>query len=445
MKPIIAIIGRPNVGKSTLFNRITKKKNAIVDDFPGVTRDRIYCDALWNDTAFTLIDTGGFSDEDNLDFITQTRYQAEIAIEEADIIILVFDGKSGISPFDKDLVDRCRKVDKNIIYAVNKIDGYEQEYKLYDFANFGLDSLFPISAEHGYGINSLLDNITNILNNLKISETEDIHENTIKISIVGRPNSGKSSLINKISGYERAMVSEIPGTTRDSIDTLVTVSDQNYLLIDTAGIRRKGKVHEKIEKFSVIKALKSLERCDIALIVIDSDKGISQQDIRIAGYAYEKKCAIIFLLNKWDLIEKEPDITKKYIDDLYYQAKFLKYAPVITISALTGLRVNKIFKQVNEIFKQYNTRINTGQINKIIEKAVFKNEPSMHKGRRIKIYYATQASTKPPTFVCFVNYPDAVHFSYQRYLVNYIRNETNLTKTPIRLYFRPRNKGKEKK
>ena len=436
MKPIVAIVGRPNVGKSTLFNRITRTKDALVDNWPGVTRDRHYGDARWNDVEFTLVDTGGFTEAD--DFADEIRFQVHQAIADADVIILLLDGKEGISPFDREIVDIMRSVEKPVFYAVNKIDGAEQEVFLSDFYQLGLEKLYPLSAEHRYGIIDLLDDVVAAPAGFTTEPFEDRTRDAIKLAVVGRPNVGKSSLINRILGENRLLVSDIPGTTRDAIDSLWELNGKSYLLIDTAGIRRKGKVQRKLEKFSIIKALRSLDRCDVALIVLDAAEGITDQDINIAGYAYERGCGCILLLNKWDLVGKDDKTAKEYYERLRYQAKFLNFAPAMTISALTGLRVRKIFKQVDEVYEQYARRITTGQLNRFLERATEKNEPSLHRGRRIKFYYAVQTSTKPPTIVCFVNYPQAVHFSYQRYLINQFREETGLAKTPIRIIFRQR-------
>lgn len=434
MKPIVAIVGRPNVGKSTFFNRITRSKDALVDNFPGVTRDRIYGDASWNDIEFTIVDTGGFSLEDDDDFALQIRFQVKQAIEDADIIVLLLDGKHGISPFDKDIVKILRSVTKPVFYAVNKIDGAEQEKNMYDFCSLGIDKLYPVSSEHRYGISDFLDDLVLALPEFVHEKSQDI----IKLAVVGRPNVGKSSLINRILGENRLLVSDIPGTTRDAIDTACDINGKSYLLIDTAGIRRKGKVSKKLEKFSIIKALRSLDRCDVALIIMDADEGTTDQDINIAGYAFERGCGCILLLNKWDLIEKDTNTAKKHYERLRMEAKYLSFAPVITISALTGQRVSKIFKLVDEVYSQYSIKIGTGQLNRILDRAVKKNEPSLYRGKRLKFYYATQVSAKPPTFICFVNYPDAIHFSYKRYLINQIRAEAKLDNTPIRLFFRQR-------
>jgi len=439
MKPIVAIVGRPNVGKSTFFNCVTKSKDALVDNFPGVTRDRKYGDAVWNDVEFILVDTGGFISDDNDDFAHHIQFQVQMAIENADVIVFIMDGKSGISPFDKDVLEVLRKIKKPVLYVINKIDGVEKEVNLYDFYSLGIEKLYPVSAEHRYGIYDFLDDLILFLPKLSSEKIPGM----ISLAVVGRPNVGKSSLINRILGEERLVVSDIPGTTRDSIDSICHIDNNPYLLIDTAGIRRKGKVKKKIEKFSIIKALRSLERCDVALIVIDVNEGVTDQDISIAGYAYEKGCGCIFLLNKWDLVEKDLNTAKMYYEKVRMEAKFLNFAPMMTISALTGTRVLKIFKFVNNVYSQYSLRIGTGQLNKIFKDAVEKNEPSLYKGKRIKFYYATQITSKPPTFVCFVNYPENIHFSYKRYLINQIREKAGLDKTPIRIYFRQRSLRKK--
>ena len=434
MKPIVAIIGRPNVGKSTFFNRVTRTRNALVDNFPGVTRDRHYGDASWNGVEFSLVDTGGFQSEDEDDFSNDIRVQILQAVDDSDAVILLLDGKAGISPFDEDVAKILRRLTKPVFYAVNKIDGVEQEGKLYDFHSLGIEKLYPVSAEHRYGISDFLDDLTDTLPKMPSVELEAM----IRVAVVGKPNVGKSSLINRILGEKRLLVSDIPGTTRDAIDSVCKIDGKSYLLIDTAGIRRKAKVSKKLEKFSIIKALRSLDRCDIALIIIDAHEGTTEQDVNVAGYAFERGCGCILLLNKWDIVEKDSKTVKRFYDQVRTQAKFLNFAPIMTISALTGLRVIKIFGLVEEIYSQYSVRIGTGPLNKILRRAIERNEPSIFRGRRLKFYYITQASTAPPTFVCFVNYPDAVHFSYRRYLINQIREGAGLEMTPIRIIFRKR-------
>ncbi len=442
MKPIVAIIGRPNVGKSTFFNRVTRTKDALVDDFPGVTRDRHYGDASWNDIAFTLVDTGGFIE--GLEYSDEIQFQVHLALEDADVVVLLLDGKEGISPFDRDIIALLRVTQKPVFYAINKIDGPELESHVSDFYSLGIEPLFPISAEHRYGVADFLDALVAQFSAIDEHTDPITAEGTIGLAVVGRPNVGKSSLINRILGQERLLVSDRPGTTRDAIDTVCRVNGNAYVLIDTAGIRRKGKVTRKIEKFSIIKALRSLDRCDVALIVMDAAEGIAEQDISIAGYAFERGCGCVFLLNKWDLVEKDTHTVKKYLTELRMRAKFLSFAPAMTISALTGQRVAKIFKMVNAVYAQYAQRIGTGQLNRILETATAQNPPPLHRGKPIKFYYTTQVSSRPPTFVCFVNQPQAVHFSYKRFLINQIREHAGLDKTPLRILFRPRENRKPK-
>jgi len=432
----VVIVGRANVGKSTLFNRITKSRKALVDDLPGLTRDRNYARAEWDDVGFTLVDTGGFTEKDPDTFVGHIHFQVRQAIEEADVLCVLFDGKAGLSPYDADLLATVRGYRKPVFYLVNKVDGPEQEERVNEFFAFGIERLYPVSAEHGYGMHDFLDDLVKVLP----QEPAATDTGLIKVAVVGRPNVGKSSLINRVLGYERLVVSEAPGTTRDAVDTLLRLKARTYLLIDTAGIRRKGKVAEKIEKFSVIKALKTLDECDVACILLDAQAGVTEQDLRIAGYAYERGCGCIFLANKWDLVEKGGTSTAAFTDLLRDKAKFLGFAPVLSISALTGKRVSRILPLIDEVFRQYTERIGTGPLNRILERAVSHHEPPLVRGKRLKFYYATQAAVRPPTFICFVNHPDAVHFSYQRYLVNRLRDETGLRQTPLRVLFRPRQR-----
>ena len=443
MKPVVALVGRPNVGKSTLFNRITRSKNALVDDVPGVTRDRHYGDAVWEDVSFSMVDTGGFLSNDENVFSPLVRSQVLQAIQDATVVVMVLDGKSGISPYDKEIVELLRTVSCPVFYVVNKIDGLEREVHLFDFYALGIDVLFPVSAEHNYGVPDFLDELIKSFPENAWYPSNQVSDEIIKIAVVGRPNVGKSSLINRLLGEDRLIVSEISGTTRDSIDTLCCCGEQSYLLIDTAGIRRKGRVDEKIEKFSIMKSLKSMDRCDVALVVLDAEEGITDQDIHVAGYAFEKGCGCIFLLNKWDKVDKDKKTARRYLEDLRYKSKFLGFAPVITISAKTGLRVASIFKQINVVYTQYNTRIGTGQLNKLFEQATEDKEPSIYKGKRLKFYYAAQVATKPPTFVVFVNVPEGIHFSYERYLINSIRKAFGLNHTPVRMVFRERGNRNE--
>jgi GTP-binding protein len=434
MKPVVALLGRPNVGKSTLFNRITRARNALVDDFPGVTRDRHYADAEWNDVEFTVIDTGGFLSSDDDYFASQIKEQLTAAADQADALIFIMDGRAGLSPFDRELADFLRRMSKPVYYVINKVESYKQHDELSEFYSLGIDHFYKISAEHGVGVGDFLEEL---VGNLPVYEKEDEDEDAIiKIAIVGRPNVGKSSLANRLFGEQRVVVNEKAGTTRDAIELSVEHRGRQFTLVDTAGIRRKGKVTQKLEKFSILKSLKSLDDCDVALILIDSDEGITDQDITIAGYAEDRGCGALFILNKWDLLDKERKNIKKYMEDLRYKAKFLSYAPALTISALTGQRCHRILDEVVKIHKEYCHRVNTGVLNRIIEDAVYRTEPSLHKGKRLKFFYATQVASKPPCFVCFVNYPKAVHFSYERYLLNQLRQMIPLDKTPIKLYFR---------
>jgi GTP-binding protein len=443
MTPIVAILGRPNVGKSTLFNRITRTREALVDDTPGVTRDRHYGRASWNEVGFMVVDTGGFADDD--EFSKDIRSQIFQAVEEADVVLFVLDGKAGLSPYDRELLDRLRGIRKPVFYLVNKIDGLEHEGRLEDFYRLGVEPLYPVSAEHRYGVGDFLDDLVKALPKPTQETTVPDDSGMVGLAVVGRPNVGKSSLINRFLGQNRLVVSPTPGTTRDAIDTVCRRGDRSYLMIDTAGIRRKGKVYEKLEKFSVIKALRSLDRCDVALIVLDAEEGITDQDISIAGYAFERSCGVVLVLNKWDLAEKNAVSEKKMMAELRMKAKFLNFAPALTVSARTGKRVNRIFQAVDEVNAQYGRRIATGELNRLLEAALERNPPPLHRGRPVKFYYATQVTTRPPTVVFFVNHPEAVHFSYQRYLVNQLREQIGLDRTPIRLLFRQRERreGKE--
>ncbi|MCG8641987.1 MAG: ribosome biogenesis GTPase Der [Desulfobacterales bacterium] len=434
MKPVVALLGRPNVGKSTLFNRIVRSRQALVDDFPGVTRDRHYADASWNDVDFTVVDTGGFLSTDDDYFAAQIRDQLTAAADQADVLIFIMDGRAGLSPYDRELADFLRRMNKKIFYLVNKVENVRQHNELSEFYSLGIDSFYTVSAEHGVGVGDFLDDLVDSFP--EYEPLDDSKEPPIRIAIVGRPNVGKSSLANKLFGEKRVVVNERAGTTRDAIELSVTHKGRQFVLVDTAGIRRKGKVSEKLEKFSILKALKSLDDCDVALILIDADEGITDQDITVAGYAQDRGCGALFLINKWDLLEGDRKSVKKYMEDLRYKAKFLSHAPAITISAKTGQRCHRILDEVVKIYKEYCHRVSTGVLNRIIEDAVFREEPSLYKGRRIKFFYAAQVGVKPPSFVCFVNFPNGVHFSYKRYLVNQLRQMIPLKKTPIKLFFR---------
>ena len=438
MKPLIAIVGRPNVGKSTLFNKIVGKRIAIVEDSPGVTRDRIYADGEWLDYRFTLIDTGGIEPENEEIIAKQMRRQAELAIETAHVIIFIVDGRAGLTAADEEVADMLRRSKKPVVLAVNKIDHPKFEEAVYDFYSLGIGTPYGISAEQGLGIGDLLDEVVSYFERID----EEAAEENPAICIVGRPNVGKSSLLNALLGHERSIVSDVPGTTRDAIDTPFEWNGKNYTLIDTAGIRRKRSVEdETVERYSVIRSLAAIRRADIALIVVDAERGLSEQDVRIAGYVHEEGKASVVIVNKWDLIEKDTYTADKFKKDMLVDLAFMSYVPMLFISAKTGQRVNKVMELAEFAFEQNSTRIPTGKLNGIVSEAITMNDPPLSGGRRLRIYYATQVSTRPPTFVIFVNEPDLMHFSYKRYLENYIRKSFELTATPLRIIIRKRERN----
>lgn len=437
--PLIALVGRPNVGKSSLFNRIAKTRKAIVDSTPGVTRDRHYEKVVWNDKAFVLVDTGGI-ESDGQDAINRLiQEQTRQAIDEADIILLLLDGREGVMPDDHKVVDILRRSGKEVHYLVNKIDGPAQEEQLLPaFFELGVERLWPISAAHGFGVADFLNFFAAAL--AAQPEEPEVPAETIRIAFLGRPNVGKSSLINRLLGEERMVVSDLPGTTRDSVDTLLTRRGKHYLLIDTAGIRRKGKVSEKIEKFSVMRALRALERCDLALILIDAEEGITEQDTKVIGYCLERGRACLLVVNKWDTVKDDKKRQKWLQEEVERATNFIGYAPMHQLSALTGAGVKKLFPMIEMVFSQYGQEFSTAQVNKVLTEALAGHTPPMHQGRRLKFYYVTQVATKPPTFVTFVNYPKGVHFSYYRYLVNQFRQQLALDKTPLKIILRERQR-----
>ena len=434
-KSIVAIVGRPNVGKSTLFNKLAGKRISIVEDHPGVTRDRIYTEVQWQDRKFTLIDTGGIEPYSEDLILKQMKQQAEVAIETAEVIIFLVDGQEGITPSDREVANLLRRTRKNIILAVNKIDAPKYKDNIYEFYNLGLGEPMGISSGQALGLGDLLDEI---IKNLSPEEEEMYDEYTIKVAVVGKPNVGKSSLVNKILGEQRVIVSDIPGTTRDAIDTPFTIGEDKYVFIDTAGMRKKGKVFESIERYSVIRSLTAIERADVCLMLIDGKEGVSEQDSKIAGYIHDQGKAAVIIVNKWDIVEKDDKTVDKYKAEIRNELSFMEYAPILFISALTGQRVNKVLELVNHVSDQHALRITTGMLNDVINEAVLTNQPAVSGGRRLKLYYATQVSIKPPTFALFVNEPSLMHFSYQRYLENQIRKAFSFEGTPIRYLLRER-------
>lgn len=445
-KATVAIVGRPNVGKSTLFNKIVGTRISIVDDTPGVTRDRIYAEAEWLNRRFTLIDTGGIEPKTDDEILKDMRLQAEVAIERADCVILMTCIHDGLTAADQDVAAMLQKAGKPIVLAVNKVDhGGQPPMDFYEFYNLGLGDPIAISSTHGLGVGDLLDAVfDNIPKELLEGSQEE--SDALRVAIVGKPNAGKSSLVNKIVGEHRVIVSNIAGTTRDAIDTSFTKDGKEYVLVDTAGMRKRGKVDEGIERYSVLRSLQAIDNCDVCVIVVDAKEGISEQDSKIAGYAHEQGKASIIAVNKWDLIEKDTNTMKRFREDVYKELGFMTYAPQIYISALTGQRVEKLFELIQYVHAQHSMRIKTGMLNDVLNEATMKVQPPSDKGKRLKIYYMTQASTCPPTFVVFVNNKELMHFSYLRYLENQIRGVFGLEGTPVRFIVREReNKdtGKE--
>ncbi len=428
-KPIIALVGRPNVGKSTLFNRITGGRAAIVDDMPGITRDRMYRDGTWLNRQFTLVDTGGIEFEEKDDTISsKVKKQVEIAIDEADLIIFLVDGKIGLTPDDESIAMMLRKSDKPIILAVNKVDNYSAD-QTYEFYGLGLGEPFAISAEHGLNIGDLLDKV---MEKLPSIPEEEYEEDIIKVAVVGRPNVGKSSLINKILGQERVIVSDVPGTTRDAIDTYFEHEGQKYIFIDTAGMRRKSRIDNPTERYSVIRSLRAIDRADVALILIDASEGITEQDKKIAGYVHEAGKSSIIVVNKWDLVKKDDKIMHRYDQEIREQLAFMQYAPTAYISALTGQRVLKLFELIKFVSEQANYRVATPVLNDLIRDLLAFTPPPTEKGIKLKIYYAVQRGVKPPSFMLFVNNPDLMHFSYRRHIENQLRKAFGFEGNPIK-------------
>ena len=434
-KPIVAIVGRPNVGKSTLFNKLAGKRISIVQDTPGVTRDRVYAEAEWLSHNFTMIDTGGIEPENQDIILKQMRRQANIAIETADVIIFIVDGKEGLTASDHEVATMLRKSKKPVVLVVNKVDNLKDENNAYEFYNLGIGEPITISAGQGLGLGDMLDEVVAHFDK-SIYDTDD--DEYIRIAMVGKPNVGKSSLVNKLLGEERVIVSEIPGTTRDAIDSYLETEEGKFILVDTAGIRRKSKVKEEIERYSVIRTYTAIERADVCILMIDATEGVTEQDEKIIGYAHELRKAIMVIVNKWDLVEKDGKTLDKYKKELQGNLKFLSYAEYLFISALTGQRTNKVLSMAKYCYDNYSKRISTGILNDVVSKAVLMKEPPTVSLKRMKIYYVTQVATKPPKFVFFVNDENARHFSYERYMENQLRNSFDFKGTGIQIEYRSR-------
>ena len=433
-KPIVAIVGKPNVGKSTSFNYIIGQRISIVEDTPGVTRDRVYGETTWRDREFTLVDTAGIEEESQDIIVNQMRKQAEIAINIADVILFLTDLKQGVTAADKDIALMLKKSKKKIILVCNKADNFGKESDdIYEFYNLGIGEPMPISAANAKGIGDVLDKVYEALPKQKEKDDDD---EIIKVAVIGKPNVGKSSLINRILGEERLIVSNIAGTTRDAIDSYFENEFGKYKFIDTAGIRKKSKVKESIEKFSIMRTLLAIERSDVCLMMIDATEGVTDQDAKIAGEAHEAGKGIILVVNKWDEIDKDTNTIEKFKKDIYNKLAYLNYAPIIFISAKTGQRVSKLYELINNVASQNAIRVNTSMLNQVLNEAIAIVQPPTDKGKRLKIFYITQPSTKPPTFVVFVNDKELFHFSYQRYLINQLRKEFGLQGTPVRLIVR---------
>lgn len=438
MKPLVAVVGRPNVGKSTLFNKISGARISIVEDTPGVTRDRIYADASWLDKNFTLIDTGGIEPMSKDEILSKMREQAQLAIEMADVVILMTSVKDGVTANDHEVAQMLLKAKKKIVLAVNKVDNIgEPPMEFYEFYNLGLGDPVPISSANGLGLGDLLDEVTAKFPS-DADTTDDNDE--IKVAIIGRPNAGKSSLINKLMGEERVIVSDIAGTTRDAIDTHYEKDGDRFLFIDTAGIRRKSKVNEAIEKFSVIRSYAAVDRSDVCIIMIDGTEGIAEQDTKIAGYADEQGKACIFVINKWDIVKKNDKTMNEFKYKIRETFAFMSYASIMFTSAVTGRNIPALLEEIKKVNEQHKRRITTGMLNDVINEAINKQQPPSDKGKRLRIYYGTQASVAPPTFVLFVNDKDLFHFSYKRFIENQIRENFGFDGTPIRLIIRERKK-----
>lgn len=437
---VVAVVGRPNVGKSTLFNRIAGERISIVEDTPGVTRDRIYADVEWLNHSFTMIDTGGLDPKTDNIILKQMYQQAEVAIDTADVIMFVVDIKTGIVDGDLEVANLLRKSKKPIVLVVNKVDNMREEpLDIYEFYSLGLGNPIPVSAGQALGLGDMLDEVVSHFSTIDKDEQEDEY---IRVAIVGKPNVGKSSLINKILGEDRLIVSDVPGTTRDAIDTYYQKDGQKYIFIDTAGMRKKSKIKENIERYSIVRAVAAVERCDVCILIISAEEGITDQDTKIAGIAHERGKAAIIAVNKWDAIEKDNKTMNKFIKDIEHELAYMPYAPKIFISALTGQRLNRVFENIKIVSENSTLRISTGMLNDVLIEAMAMNQPPAEKGKALKIYYITQVSVKPPTFIIFVNDTSLLHFSYKRYIENQIRLAFGFVGTPV--HFISRNKSERK-
>ena len=442
MRSILAIVGRPNVGKSRLFNRLSEAANAIVHDEEGVTRDRQYADSEWYGRPYTVIDTGGFVPQTDEPMLSQMRDQAQLAIEEADVILFVLDGRSGLLPADREIATVLRQSDKPVYYVVNKVDDWQQrDTALSDFWELGGD-LYPISAEHGSGIDAVMDDAAEHMErdpDLAIGEGPE-DDDRIKLAVVGKPNAGKSSIVNAMLGATRLLTSDVPGTTRDAVDTEVVADDRTYLVIDTAGLRRKSRISQQLEEYSVVQAIRSIDRADLALLVIDASAGITGQDKKIASVVNNRGRGCVFVVNKWDLVEKTAGTAGDFVKELRYEMPFMAYAPVVFVSALTGQRIGRILGEVDEVFDQYASRVSTAEVNRFLEETVASHSPPLHRDRPLKFYYGSQVATRPPTFMFVVNHPEGVAPSYRRFLENRIRERYGFEGTPIRTVIRKRQR-----
>ncbi|WP_088069223.1 ribosome biogenesis GTPase Der [Gottfriedia luciferensis] len=433
-KPTVAIVGRPNVGKSTIFNRIVGERISIVEDIPGVTRDRIYSSAEWLNQEFSLIDTGGIDIGDE-PFLEQIRQQAEIAIDEADVIVFLTNGREGVTAADEEVAKILYKTKKPVVLAVNKVDNPEMRSDIYDFYALGFGEVFPISGSHGLGLGDLLDEV---VKHFPENTEDNYDEETIKFSLIGRPNVGKSSLVNALLGQDRVIVSNVAGTTRDAVDTPYSKDGQDYVIIDTAGMRKKGKVYESTEKYSVLRALRAIERSDVVLVVLDGEEGIIEQDKKIAGYAHQAGRSVVIVVNKWDAVEKDEKTMNEFIENIRAHFQFLDYAPIVFLSAKTKKRTQTLLPMINKACESHSLRVPTNVLNDVIMDAIAMNPTPTHNGQRLRVYYATQVAIKPPTFVVFVNDPELLHFSYERFLENRIRDAFDFEGSPIKIIGRAR-------